>query len=365
MNLSESIKNVVIALLGIAIGSIAAVSLVGYSSDEHQVLSHHLEEFQKLSLEQQKMLKASATEFSIQTDERRQDIRSLHEAIQSDPELKSGLEKYSAWWSSLSQAEWDSFPAMDREQQIAFVKARINKSTNAEKSIIVDFAGWGQSSLQPLHLTLAECEKIISDSLKGMSAPPEISDDLKALKSSEHRALLRALWMFEYFRENPDRQAMAAQSQKIRLSVLANISDVAWKEQFQQIVEENINKVFLPFWLHRNLLVIMDQSTMALGDRLTKAFPVSEEETVKAFVSIEDKSRQYALMVMPSAEARVRLEFLAQEFREQTPEQKLLIRFIAFARERQRIIGALTFGLGNREPPGRDGNSPPRHPDEK
>ena len=64
--------------------------------------------------------------------------------------------------------------------------------------------------------------------------------------------------------------------------------------------------------MFRNLLVIFDQSTMTLGNRLTKQFPVSEEEIVSAFVSLTDKDRQHSLMVMPSDEARMRLEFLAQ-----------------------------------------------------
>ena len=363
MNLPGTLKSLLIGLLGVAIGAAAAVSIVGYSSEEHAVLSSQLDRFRKLSPEQQKVVKASFAEFSIQPDERRQEIMALHETIQKDPDLKDGLEKYFSWWSSLSQSEWDSFPEMNREQQIAFVRARINKRTETEKTIVVDFAVWGQTSLQPLHLTVEECVKIITDSLKDTTVSQETADELKMLKSSEHRALLQSLWMFEHFRDHPDRQALAVLSEKTRASVLTNVSDDEWKQQFQQIVAENSNKGFLPFWLIRNLLVILDQSTMALGDRLTKEFPVSETEIVTAFVSLEDKSRQQSLMTMPSAEARTRLEFLAQSFREQTPEQKLLVKFIAFARERERVIGALTFGLGFRETRGGDGNPPPRRRD--
>ncbi|HQZ67264.1 MAG TPA: hypothetical protein PLY87_19370 [Planctomycetaceae bacterium] len=363
MSFPESIKSSVIALLGLGLGAAAAVSVVGYSSEEHAVLSSQLERYGELSPEQQKILKASFAEFSIQTDERRQELVAMHETVRKDPELKDGLEKYFFWWSSLSQSEWDSFPEMDRAQQIAFVKSRINKPTETEKIIVVDFGSFGQTSLQPLHLTVEECVKIITDSLKETAIPEEISDELGLLKSAEHRALELSLWIFQHYRQQPDQKALAVQSEKLRESVLANISDMAWKRQFEQIVKENANKVFLPFWLHRNLLVILDQSTMALGNRLMKEFPVSDAEIVKAFVSLEDKSRHHALMTMPSAEARTRLEFLAQSSREQTPEQKLLVKFIAFARERQRVIGALTFGLGSRGTQGRDANTPPHRRD--
>ncbi len=363
MILPESIKSSLIALPGIGLGAAVAVLIVGYSSEEHAVLNSQLEIYSELSPEQQKMLKASFAEFSIQTDDRKQEIVALHETVQKDPELKDGLEKYFSWWSSLSQSEWDSFPAMDRAQQIAFVKSRINKQSEAEKTVVVDFGSFGQTSLQPLHLTVEECVEIITDSLKETAIPEDISGELELLKSTEHRALELSLWIFSHYREHPDQKALAVQSEKLRESVLANVSDMAWKQQFEQIVKENTNKVFLPFWLHRNLLVILDQSTMTLGNRLMQEFPVSDAEIVQAFVSLEDKSRHHSLMTMPSAEARTRLEFLAQSFREQTPEQKLLTKFIAFARERQPVIGALTFGLGSRGTQGRDTNAPPRRRD--
>ena len=70
-------------------------------------------------------------------------------------------------------------------------------------------------------------------------------------------------------------------------------------------------------------------------------------------------------MVMPSDEASTRLEFLAQSSRAQTPEQKLLVKFIAFARDHQRIIGGIIFGSGTRPPQNGNGGPPPRGRDGK
>ena len=223
----------------------------------------------------------------------------------------------------------------------------------------MDFADWGQTSLQPLHLTTDECRQIISDSLQDTQIPPEIADEMEQLMLPEDRSLTLSLWLFERFRIDPDRKALALQSEKILNAVLANVSDDAWKHQFQQIVADNADKSFLKFWVFRNLLVIFDKSTMTLGSRLTKRFPVSDAEIVSAFVSLNDKHRQHSLMTMPSDEARMRLELLAQSNRTQTPEQKLLVKFIAFARDRQRVIGAITFGLGNRAPRNSNNNPPP------
>ncbi len=365
MRLSGFLKGLVIPGVCISLGCAAAVAVVGSSSEDHDLLNSRLNEFCALKPDQQKMVKASFAEFSVQTDNRKREIIALHEAVRNDPKLKNGLERYFAWWSSLSQSEWDSFPAMSREQQIAFAKARINKPTETEKTVVVDFADWGQTSLQPLHLTIEECGQIITDSLKNTQIPPDIADQVQQLKSPEHRSLALSLWLFDKFRSDPDRDARAAQSDGILKAVLANVSDDAWKDQFQQIVADNSEKSFFRFWMFRNLLVIFDQSTMALGNRLTKQFPVSEDEIVAAFVGLEDKSRQYSLMVMPSDQASASLELLAQSSRAQTPEQKLLVKFIGFARDRQRVIGAIIFGLGNPRPQNGNGGPPVREQDSK
>ena len=360
MKLSDFLKGVIIPGVCIALGSAAAVAVVGSSSEEHGLLKNRLAEYRELREDQRKMVKASFAEFSIQTDDRKREIIALHDAVQNDPKLKDGLERYFEWWSSLSQTEWDSFPEMSREQQIAFAKARINKHTETEKTIVVDFADWGQTSLQPLHLTIDECGQIITDSLKDTQIPVEIADEVQQLKLSEHRSLALSLWLFERLRTDADRKARTVQGEKILKAVLANVSDVAWKAEFEQIIADNSKLSFFRFWMLRNLLVILDQTTMALGNRLTKQFPVSEEEIITAFVNLGDKSRQYSLMVMPSDEASTRLEFLAQSNRAQTPEQKLLVKFVAFARDRQRIIGAIIFGSGTRPPQNGTGGQQPR-----
>ena len=360
MKLSDFLTGVVIPGVCIALGSAAAVAFVGSSSEEHALLNSRLAEYRELTEDHRKMVKASFAEFSIQTDDRKREIIALHEAVQNDPKLKDGLERYFVWWSSLSQAEWDSFPEMSREQQIAFAKARINKQTETERTIVVDFADWGQTSLQPLHLTIDECGQIITDSLKESQIPLEISDEVQQLKLSEHRSLALSLWLFDRFRTDADREARAVQGERILKAVLANVSDAAWKAEFEQIIADNSELSFFRFWMLRNLLVILDQSTMALGNRLTQQFPVTEDEIVAAFVNLGDKSRQHSLMVMPSEEASTRLEFLAQSNRAQTPEQKLLAKFVAFARDRQRIIGSIIFGLGNRPPQNGSGGQIPR-----
>ena len=360
MILSGILKGIVLPGVCIAVGCVAAVAVVGSSSEEHALLRNRLAEFRGFEEDQRKMIKASFTEFSIQTDDRKRGIIALHGAVQNDSKLKHGLERYFAWWSSLSQSEWDSFPEMSRAQQIGFAKARINKQTRTEKPIVVDFADWGQTSLQPLHLTIDECGQIITDSLKDTQIPPEIAGEVQQLKLPEHRSLARSLWLFERFPIDSDREARVVQRERILKAVLANVSDDAWKAEFEQIIADNSEKSFFRFWMLRNLLVILDQSTMALGNRLTKQFPVSEDEIVAAFVNLGDKSRQHSLMVMPSDEASTRLEFLAQSSRAQTAEQKLLVKFIAFARDRQRIIGGIIFGLGDRPPQNGSGGQPPR-----
>jgi len=363
MRPSGSLPGFVFPFLCLVLGSLLAMAIFGSSSQEHTLLSSRLAEFNTLNEHDQKMVKASFTEFSLQTEDRKRELRALYEAVQQNPNLKIDLENYFAWWSSLSQSEWDSFPEMSRKQQIAFARARIQQPSETARTIVVDFADWGQTSLQPLHLTIDECRQIISDSLRDTLIPREIAGEMEKLTLPEDRSLTLSLWLFERFRVDPDREALAVQSEKIMTAVLANVSDDPWKRQFQQIVADNADRSFLKFWVFRNLLVIFDQSTMTLGNRLMKRFPVSDAEIVSAFVRLNDKTRQYSLMTMPPDEARMRLELLAQSNRTQTPEQKLLVKFIAFARDRQRVIGAITFGLGNRAPRNTNGSRPPETQD--
>jgi hypothetical protein len=349
MSLIAFARKAIVPAVGLAIGCSSAVIFVGTSSEEHTLLKDRLNKFAALDAEQQKMVKASSAEFSLQTKDRQNEIIALNEAVQADPELNLALERYSDWWSSLSRSEWDSFPGMTREQQIAFAKARIDKRAESSAIVVVEFTGWGQTSLQPLHLTLDECESIINLSLHDVQIPGEVSAEINQLQSSEHRSLAYSLWLFDDFQHSTDRDALISQGEKILRSVLANVGDDAWRNQFKELIKENSDRRFFKYWVFQNILVILKQSTMALGNRLTRQFPVSEEEIVSAFVSLEDKERQHSLMTMPSDEARTRLEFLAQLNREQTPEQKLLVKFIAFARDRQRIVGAITFQLGGRQ----------------
>ena len=174
--------------------------------------------------------------------------------------------------------------------KLAFAKARIVTNRPKQKKRLSLILPTGDKhSLQPLHLTIDECGKIITDSLKDTEIPPEIADEVQQLKLPEHRSLALALWLFERFHIYSDRGKRVAQSEKILTAVLANVSDSAWKDEFEQIIADNSEKSFFRFWMLRNLLVIFDQSTMALGNRLTKQFPVSEDEIVAAFVNLETK----------------------------------------------------------------------------
>ena len=174
MSLLQFAKNTIIPALGLAMGCAGAVAIVGATSEERTLLKNRLHEFSDLDAGQQKMVKASYAEFALQTKDRKSEILALNQAVQADPELQLALDRYSDWWSSLSQSDWDSFPGMTREQQIAFAKARINKRAESS-AVVVEFSGWGQTSLRPLHLTLDECERIITLSLHDIQIPDAVS----------------------------------------------------------------------------------------------------------------------------------------------------------------------------------------------
>jgi hypothetical protein len=327
------------------IGAGAALSVWGGRSDKHIELQQQLAKFLALDEEQRHDVRLSFADFKAQSDSRKTDIESVHDAVQKDPILREAMERYYRWWSSLDQHDWDAFQEMNSDDRLEFVRTRINAQADESKQIVVEFLG----PLPPLHMTFEEFGKILRDALASVEKPDALQEELEALDSERHRTLRLALWIFEDFKTSEDPQEKERRGKLLQAAVLNHVSDTTWKDAFTSIHRSLSGKQFESGWLFMTLFSILSAGTVTLGEELHDEFPVTDEQVKDAFANLEDKELQQSLMKMSADEARTRLQFLVQT-NGRSPEQRLLIKYIEFATERERTFRRATFGFDGRGP---------------
>ncbi len=327
-------------------GAVGSVLVWGGESEDRVALNRQLEKFRALDEEQQHAVRRSFADFNGQSETRKAAINSVHRTVQQDPALRDTLESYYTWWSALGQSEWDSFQEMNLEDRLTFARSRMNTEFDSAKQIVVDFPGPVSSRLPPLHMTFEEFGRIIGQAIADVERPQLLQGELQALSSEQHRTLRLALWMFETFRNQRDASEAERRGKLLHSAVRNNVSDTVWKARFKSTLESLSGKPYERGWMFMTLLSVLSTATMTLGEDLHDQFPVTDQQIKEAFASLEDKELQQSLMTMPADEARTRLQFLAQSVGDQTPEEQLLIKYIEFAKERERILRFATFGFG-------------------
>ena len=279
------------------------------------------------------------------------EIEQIHQQTRANPELLQTMNRYFEWWSSLSQAEWDSFEELSAEERLAFVKSRWRKSTEATpEEIVVEFTGPSSVRMPTLRLSFADYWSIISETVPNEDRDDALRKELEQLKSDKDRALLLTLSIFERFSDPNQRRELEQSGELLKAAMLRHIDDEVWLARFRSMVHDLDRKPFARAWMFMTASSVLDRATIVLGDDLRKQFPVTSEQIVEAFESLPektdaDKSFQRALMTMPSDEARKRLELLAQTTRNQSPEQQLVNRYNKFIRDRQLFLRR-QFGFG-------------------
>ena len=323
-------------------GAAGGVLVWGGQSEDRVALTQQLEKFRALDSEQQHSVRLSFADLNAQSESRKAAINSVHTTVQKDPALRDTLERYYTWWSALNQSEWDAFQEMNPADRLSFAQSRINAHSDPSKQIVVKFGG----PLPPLHMTFEEFGRIIGEALSDLEKPPSLQDELNALSSEQHRTLRLALWIFDNFKNQRDPAAAERRGKLLQSAILNNVSDQAWKTRFATTLEANSGKPYGQGWVFMTLFSILGTATMTLGEDLHEEFPVTDQQIKDAFASLEDKVLQQSLMTMPAEEATTRLQFLGQTAGDQTPEEQLLVRFIDFTKERERILRFATFGFG-------------------
>ena len=351
MSLVRTIQVVLLPTTCLLFGACLSIFIWGRSSDERAYLSKQLQEFQSLETEQKDNVRKSYALLKSMPARKQTEIEQIHQQTRANPELLQTMNRYFEWWSSLSQAEWDSFEDLSAEERLAFVKSRWRKSTEATpEEIVVEFTGPSSVRMPTLRLSFADFWSIISETVPNEDRDDALRKELEQLKSDKHRSLLLTLSIFERFSDPNQRRELEQPGELMKAAMLRHIDDEAWLARFRSMVHDLDRKPFARAWMFMTASSVLDRATIVLGDDLRKQFPVTSEQIVEAFESLPDKtdadkSFQRALMTMPSDEARKRLELLAQTTRNQSPEQQLVNRYNKFIRDRQLFLRR-QFGFG-------------------
>lgn len=351
MSLVRTIQVVLLPTTCLLFGACLSIFMWGRSSDERAYLSKQLQEFQSLETEQKDNVRKSYALLKSMPARKQTEIEQIHQQTRANPQLLQTMNRYFEWWSSLSQAEWDSFEDLSAEERLAFVKSRWRKSTEATpEEIVVEFTGPSSVRMPTLRLSFADFWSIISETVPNEDRDDALRKELEQLKSDKHRSLLLTLSIFERFSDPNQRRELEQPGELMKAAMLRHIDDEAWLARFRSMVHDLDRKPFARAWMFMTASSVLDRATIVLGDDLRKQFPVTSEQIVEAFESLPDKtdadkSFQRALMTMPSDEARKRLELLAQTTRNQSPEQQLVNRYNKFIRDRQLFLRR-QFGFG-------------------
>ncbi len=351
MSFVRTAQAVLLPVICLIFGACLSIFMWGRSSDERAYLSKQLQEYQSLETEQKNNVRKSYALLKSMPARKQTEIEQIHQQTRANPELLQTINRYFEWWSSLSQAEWDSFEELSAEERLAFVKSRWRKSTETTpEEIVVEFTGPSSVRMPTLQLSFADFWSIISETVPNEDRDDALRKELEQLKSDKHRSLLLTLSIFERFSNPNQRRELEQSGELLKAAMFRHIDDEAWLARFRSMVHDLDRKPFARAWMFMTASSVLDRATIVLGDDLRKQFPVTSEQIVEAFESLPDrtdadKSFQRALMTMPSDEARKRLELLAQTTRSQSPEQLLVNRYNKFIRDRQLFLRR-QFGFG-------------------
>jgi len=369
MILSHRVCVMTIPASGLLLGSLLAFQVWGRSSPDQILLRDQQKKFLSLPGEQQNTIHKSLALFNSQSEARRAEITEIYQQTQTDARLANTLDRFSEWWSTLSQTDWDSFRNLNTEERFQFISARWTDSAGTSNEITIEFPGPPSVRLPTLHLSFEEFWNIISTAMPASKREARLNAKLEQLSSNKHRSLCLTLDVFESFQNQTDPRDNEERGKQFTKILLSTVRDKEWGSRFnamsQDVERRPSARPWAGAWLYMTIFTMLDKATIALGEDLRKQFPVTPEQMVEAFASLQDKSDsekslQRSLMTMPPDEARKRLELLAQTKNARTPDELLLTQYNEFLQKRQTYMRR-PFGLGGTGlGPSDDGNRAPR-----
>lgn len=371
--MKQSLLNrLVVPIISIAAGTGMAVAVFGTSSEERRQLDALASEYAAMPSEQQRVIRLSYDDLKSQSTERQEQIQSLFEAANSDPELQKTVGRFYDWWASVPRETAEEFHSRSNPDRLRLVTEHWSQETPEvpKETIVVNFARTPAARLPELHLSDKEYWQMISAVITEDERPESLQSELTKLSDDRQRALRLSLWVFESLADPKEREQgalikAAGRTRRLKEQLLSTVRDEKWKQAFQEMYKGVEGKPWEQNFLAPTAYVILSQAAMSIGNRLQKSFPVSEDQLIAAFDSITDRQQKQEIMALPPAQAKARLEFIAQSQLGDSPEKDLLVKFSEFARRHDQLVRAASWGLGGFGRNGRNGGpqgSPPPLP---
>lgn len=368
------LTRLIIPVVSVAAGTGMAVAVFGTSSQERKQLEALAVEYAAMPTEQQRVIRLSHDDLKSQSAERQAQIRSLFEATSSDPELQKTVSRFYDWWTSVPRETAEEFHSRTNPDRLRLVLEQWSQETPEvpKETIVVNFARTPASRLPELHLNDNDYWQIISAVIPDDERPESLRAELGKLSEDRERALRLSLWVFETLADPKEREQgalvkAAGRTRRLKEQLLSTVRDEKWKQAFRDIYKTVEGKPWEQNFLAPTAYVILSQAALSIGNRLQASFPVSEEQLITAFDSITDRQQKQEIMALPPAQAKARLEFIAQSQLGDSPEKDLLVKFSEFARRRDQLVRAASWGLGgfgrNGRNGGPQGSPPPQPPD--
>lgn len=337
-------------LVGAACGSGSSLLLTATPDDERLLLTDRAQQYQQLSEEQRRLVRLGYEDLQSQSGERQLQVTAMHAALQQDPQLSSALQRYSTWRQTLPRTERDQYQQLDVTGRIEFVRSRWNSGLPDAASLMeIRFSDASARRLPSLHISAAEIWSLAAAIVPEPQRPESLQRELTEFRTDSLRGLRLTLWIFEQVaaaRENPAQlRGVEEGIRSARNWLLSEPRDSSWRQAFRDSWQGVENRPWEVSWLVRIVYPVLSEAAEKLGQELLRSYPLSDTQLLEEFSSLS-VSQQRELMKLPPATGRSRLQFLTRADTAESPEQRLVVKFAEFARNRDQLLRTIFFSIG-------------------
>lgn len=337
-------------ILGACCGVAAAMLLWARPDAQRETLNQRATQFQELSEEQRRLVRLSYNDLKSQSTERQLQVASIHAALQHDTRLTTTLERYSSWQQALPRTDRDRYQQLDANGRLEFVRSRWNTGLPDDAAVLeIRFSDASARRLPPLHISASEIWSLANSIVPEQQRPESLQRELAALPTDSLRGLCLTLWIFERVaaaRENPAQLRGVEEGIRTARDWLLNEArDTAWRNAFRESWQGVEKRPWEVSWLVRIVYPVLSEAAEQLGQELLRKYPLSDTQMLDEFSSLT-VNQQRELMKLPPTLARARLQFLTRADTAESPEQRLVVRFAEFARNRDQLLRTIFFSIG-------------------